>query len=72
MAWITTFKTQAELTTIAEKLEAEPFKELVEGIRRSREFFENFVTILMSAECRVLCAASVVELREVGSLDETP
>lgn len=72
MAWITTFKTQAELTTIAEKLEAEPFKELVEGIRCSREFFENFVTILTSAECRVLCAASVVELREGGSLDETP
>jgi hypothetical protein len=63
LAWITMYKTKAELETIADELEDDPFFEMVEGIRHSQTFFEPFLAILKSAELRILCAASAVEVR---------
>jgi hypothetical protein len=70
MAWICMYKTKPELETMAEKLEEEPFEEMVEGIAHSQKFFKNFVTILQAAEVRIMCAASAAALR-AGASDET-
>ena len=70
LAWLSMFKTKAELETIAEELEDEQFEELVNGIIHSREFFENFVMVLRSAEVRIICGEAAVELRN-GDCDET-
>ena len=70
LAWLSMFKTKAELETIAEELEDEQFEELVNGIIHSLEFFENFVTVLRSAEVRIMCAEAAVALRN-GDRDET-
>jgi hypothetical protein len=57
VAWMSLYKTKAELEPFA-TLDEETFEETIEGISNSRKFFEGFVTILRTAECRILCAAS--------------
>ena len=63
LAWEVMFKTKTELETIADELEDEPLEGLIDRIAHSREFFENFVTVLTAAECRLLWAAAAAELR---------
>jgi hypothetical protein len=64
LAWETMYKTKAELMTIVEKLDGEPLDELITGIADSKEFFEMFVGVLQSAEIRLICAGTAVELKE--------
>jgi len=63
LAWETLFKTKAKLETIVEELDGEPLSEMLDGIAHSREFFETFVTVLTTAETRLLCATAAVALR---------
>jgi hypothetical protein len=64
MAWISLFKTKAELETMAKTLDEEPFEEMVEGISNSKKFFEEYVTILQTAEARIFSAATAVIMAE--------
>ena len=60
MAWMSMYKSKGELETIARELDEEPFRTMVDGIVNARKFFENFVTILSSAELRIMSAASAL------------
>jgi hypothetical protein len=63
MAWISLYRTKSELEPLA-TLDEEAFLEMVDGISNSRKFFEGFVTILRTAEIRILCAASAAIVAE--------
>jgi hypothetical protein len=63
IAWLTLYKTKPELENISRELgelggDDDYFKQLVNGIIHAREFFENFVTVLDTAELRLMCSAA--------------
>jgi hypothetical protein len=60
------YKTKAELEAIAVALGDETFETMVDGIIKAREYFERFITVLNSAECRIMCAAAAVGYRAGG------
>jgi hypothetical protein len=64
LAWHAMFKTKAELGTIFKKMGDDDFGKLAEDMARSREFFERFVGVLQSAEIRLICAGTAVELKD--------
>jgi hypothetical protein len=68
-AWMSMYKTKAELEPVAQSLGDAEFEEMIKGIVHSRKFFENFVKILDAAEVRIICAAASAQSRS-GSLSE--
>jgi hypothetical protein len=58
MAWAVMYKTRSELEDVSRNLDDEPFKKMVDGIVNAQKFFQNFVTILSSAELRIMCSAA--------------
>ena len=64
MAWLLMYKTRAELEAAVVRINDADneglFEDLVNNFVRVRKFFEDFVTVLNAAECRVVCAASTV------------
>jgi hypothetical protein len=58
IAWFAMFKTKDELETVARELDDDTFKEMVSGIGRAREAFQDFVNVLSGAENRIMCAAA--------------
>ncbi len=64
LAWETMYKTKAELGKVYQELGDDTFGSQVEDMVHSREFFERFVGVLRSAEIRLICAATAVELKE--------
>ena len=52
------FKTKDELETVARELDDDTFMEMVSGIGRAREAFQDFVNVLTGAETRIMCAAA--------------
>jgi hypothetical protein len=69
VAWFVMYKTKAELGRMYQSPDGEAWNLMYEGIEHSLKFFENFVTILNSAQIRMLCAAGSAELRR-GSPSE--
>jgi hypothetical protein len=64
IAWVAMFKTKDELETVARELDADTFKEMVSGIGRAREAFQDFVNVLSGAEARIMCAAASALAKE--------
>jgi hypothetical protein len=64
LAWHIVHKTKAELVAGAVKMGAEDGVRLIDGIAEAREFFERCVGVLQSAEVRLICAGTAVELKE--------
>jgi hypothetical protein len=58
IAWVAMFKTKAELEKLSRDLSDETFEQMINGIGRAREAFEQFVEVLTSAETRIMCAAA--------------
>jgi hypothetical protein len=63
LAWHLMYKTKAELVAGAAKMEDKGVR-LTEGFAEAREFFERCVGVLTFAESRLICAGTVVELKE--------
>jgi hypothetical protein len=59
VAWHLMYKTKAELEAICDELDDDKntFERTVDGIAYARQYFEQFVMVLNSAELRILCAA---------------
>jgi hypothetical protein len=72
VAWISMYKTKAELEAIVIALldDKGSFETLVKGIIDAREYLEMLTGVLNAAECRIMCAASAVEYREGGPDEE--
>jgi hypothetical protein len=51
-------ETKDELETVGRELDDDTFKEMVSGIGRAREAFQDFVNVLTGAETRIMCAAA--------------
>jgi hypothetical protein len=62
------YKTKAELEAMSQSLSDEPWKEMVDGIGHSLEFFENFVTLLTSAQCRMVSSGASALRRAGGAI----
>ena len=57
MAWLTLYKTKAELVEMIEGMDREGiFEPYGNGIRDSIDFFRAFLVVLEAAEARVICA----------------
>jgi len=64
------FKTKAELIEILDAIDEEAGQALFEGFRYTVQYFKMLLTILEAAEARIICAGSVIELREMGKRSE--
>jgi hypothetical protein len=66
LAWHLMYKTKAELVAGAAKMGDDDNVRLIEGMAEAREFFERCVGVLTFAESRLICAGTVVELKEAS------
>jgi hypothetical protein len=58
MAHAIMYKTKAELERVARELDRAAFTMMVDGIAKSRKYFEDSTTVLQAAESRILCGAA--------------
>jgi len=59
IAWVTMFKTKAELETISRELDDDDtFEAMGKAIGEARAAFEGFATVLAGAGARIMCASA--------------
>jgi hypothetical protein len=68
MAWLTMFKTKAEVLELVEGMDREEiFEEYMKNLNRAQEALGGFLTVMRSAETRVICAGAILELQDEES-----
>ena len=68
IAWATCQKTKPELVKVIDGLgeDEEVWDEFYKGFKDAQQFFQYFHDLFEKAELRIICAGSVIELREEG------
>ena len=68
IAWATCQKTKPELVKVIDDLgeDEEVWDEFYRGFKDAQAFFQYFHDLFKVAESRIICAGSVIELREEG------
>jgi len=64
MAWMTMFKTPAEIEEILDGLDEDVGKAFLDGISNTVAYFRNFHNVMAAAEARLFCVASKIILKE--------
>ena len=64
LAWITCQKTKPELIEIVDTMDDETAKGMIDGIEAAERFFAYFQNLIKKATCRLIVAASVIEVRD--------
>jgi hypothetical protein len=58
IAWVTMYKTKAELENISRELDDDAFIEMGNAIGEARAAFEGFAKVLAGARARIMCASA--------------